>query len=175
MRSPETQRRFPLYPLLGAGSLILISLLSVAWIQWFAGQDTAAAPVDPLLMARELRFEDRADGSVEVSDADTGQHIRRIKAGEDGFVRATLRGLVRARRARGAGQTVPFRLELRASGQLLLLDPATDQSIDLWAFGATNAEAFASLLDPKQRPFASAALAADFAEPQPNGSNEHAR
>jgi putative photosynthetic complex assembly protein len=116
-------------------------------------------------MVRELRFADLADGSVQVTDAASGQEIQRIAAGGHGFVRATLRGLARARRARGVGQTVPFRLELRESGQLLLLDPATGQAIDLWAFGATNAEAFASMLGADSQPLASLALTAAPSRP----------
>ena len=32
------------------------------------------------------------------------------------------------------------------SGRLLLVDPATDTAIDLWAFGETNADAFGRFL-----------------------------
>jgi len=154
---------------------MLITLLSVTWIRWFAPPELAVALEDPVVAARELRFADRADGGVEVTDAVSGQEIRRLLAGEDGFIRSTLRGLVRARRARGAGQAVPFRLGLRQSGQLLLLDPATGQSIDLWAFGNTNAEAFAGLLAANTPQLAGAALGADPAERFRNGRDEHAR
>ncbi len=142
----EGERPFPLFPLLGAGGLILFSLLSVAWLRWFAepGELPAAAP--QVVAERSLAFEDAPDGAVLVRDANTGETIARFEAGEQGFIRSTLRGLARARRVRGAGSATPFELEQHASGQLLLIDPVTGQAIDLWAFGQVNARVFADFL-----------------------------
>ena len=143
----ERQRAFPLGPLLGAGGLVLFSLISVALLQWFGGPATDdPLKSSPVLASRALNFEDAADGSVRVLDADSGQLIASLPSGEHGFVRATLRGLVRARRARGLGAEVPFVLEQRASGQLLLIDPTSGQAVDLWAFGSLNALPFTEFL-----------------------------
>jgi putative photosynthetic complex assembly protein len=161
----DTPRPFPLYPLVGAGSLVLLTLLSVAWIRWFGETAPDSALADPVVMGRDLRFVDLADGSVDVLEDRTSRLLRRLEVGEDGFVRATVRGLVRARRARGEGAAQPFRLELRTSGQLLLQDPVTGQSIDLWAFGATNARAFASMLDMNGQRLASAPSTAAKGKP----------
>jgi len=136
----------PGLPLLAVGGLVLLSLLSVAWLQWFAEPAPEAGPPNPAVAARELRFTDVDDGSVRVLDAGSGELIQVLAPGEHGFVRATVRGLVRARRTRGIGDETPFRLEQRANGQLLLIDPATGQEIDLWAFGASNARPFAGFL-----------------------------
>jgi len=143
------QRPFPLFPLVGAGSLILISLLSVAWVRWSGGPEFSAVPTPAhVIAALELNFQDMEDGSVGIFDATTGEQIRLLPPGEHGFVRATLRGLARARRAIGAGAEMPFYLEQRQSGQLVLIDPVTSQEIDLWAFGSLNGGEFASLFDP---------------------------
>lgn len=143
----DQQRPFPIGPLLGAGGLVLFSLISVALIQWFGGPvGDDALKSSPVLASRSLNFEDTADGAVRVLDADSGELIASLSSGEHGFVRATLRGLVRARRARGLGPEVPFVLEQRASGQLLLIDPTSGQEVDLWAFGSLNARVFSGFL-----------------------------
>ncbi|MEJ2534293.1 MAG: photosynthetic complex assembly protein PuhC [Gammaproteobacteria bacterium] len=142
------EQSVPRLPLLAMGGLVLLSLVSVAWLRWFADPAPEAGPPNPAVAARELRFEDVEGGSVRVLDAGSGELIQLLAPGEQGFVRATVRGLVRARRTRGIGDEIPFRLEQRANGQLLLIDPATGQEIDLWAFGASNARPFAGFLAP---------------------------
>jgi putative photosynthetic complex assembly protein len=72
--------------------------------------------------------------------------------GEQGFLRGALRALSRERRARGLGSEQPFQLVARPDGRLTLIDPVTDQRIDLESFGPTNAGKFASLLEPAPRP-----------------------
>lgn len=94
---------------------------------------------------RELRFEDRPDGSVAVIDASSGAQVERL-VGEQGFVRGALRALARERRMRGLGPEQPFRLIARADGRLTLADPVTGQRIDLESFGPANAGVFAQLL-----------------------------
>lgn len=140
-------QRFPLAPLLGAGSLILISLVSVAWLQWFGEPAEPSVDVSTLLVTRSLQFEDTVEGNVKVFDADSGELIADLPSGQYGFVRATVRGLARSRRARGMGSEVPFTLEQHNNGQLLLIDPLTGQAIDLWAFGSLNAEPFREFLN----------------------------
>lgn len=164
MHEHHGSRPFPLFPLLGAGFLMLATLVSVAWIQWFgepaaghvagSAAETGAGPA--VRISRDLRFEDLEGGAVAVFDARGGQLIQRLEPGTHGFIRATLRGLVRARRARGVGGEVPFRLELIETGQLLLVDPVTGQAVDLWAFGATNARSFEALLSASEPDLAAA-------------------
>lgn len=136
---------FPRLPLIGAGALVLVSLVSVAALVWF-GEPASQAPTHAVVSAREMTFEDLDDGSIAVRDAADGQVFEVIEPGNGGFLRATVRGLARARRAAGAGPDIPFRLEQRANGQLVLIDPFNAREVDLWAFGTTNAEAFVHLL-----------------------------
>jgi putative photosynthetic complex assembly protein len=83
---------------------------------------------------------------VAVIDAADGRVIDLLQPGTNGFIRGTLRSFTRARRAIDAGREVPFSLQRTETGRLLLSDVVTGQSIDLRAFGTTNAEAFGRFL-----------------------------
>jgi putative photosynthetic complex assembly protein len=119
------------------------------------GRDPAAGPpVESPAASREMRFMDQDDGGIDVIDAATGRVFARFAPAEDGFARATLRGLVRDRKKLGLGPETPFRLTLRPDGGLVLDDPATGRHVDLRAFGATNRDAFARLLPRAGEPSA---------------------
>jgi putative photosynthetic complex assembly protein len=106
----------------------------------------AAQNVAPL-EERALRFADREDGAVVVSDATSGATVRVIGFGEGGFVRATMRRLARARAAKGIGAEQPFILTRYDNGALALHDPATGGSAELYGFGADHVRAFAAMLE----------------------------
>jgi putative photosynthetic complex assembly protein len=138
----------PSRPLLGlpAGLAVLIGgtlLLSVLGHR---------APVDPAttgarpVMERQLRFADRADGGIAVTDLGTGRVIEALPAGGEGFLRGAMRGLARDRLRAGGTPDVPFRLSAWADGRLTLEDTATGHIIELHAFGSGNAAAFMRLL-----------------------------
>ncbi len=97
------------------------------------------------VITKQLRFEDRSDGSIAVISAPDGRVIKVIE-GEAGFVRGILRAMARERRIKEVNQTVPFELIARADGRLTLLDPATGNRIDLESFGKDNVVEFAVLL-----------------------------
>jgi putative photosynthetic complex assembly protein len=140
-------RSFPRAPLVGMGALVLMSFLLVVSAR-LTGTTAALPPPAAAIAERELRFEDRDDGSVVVRDADTGAVIQVLVRGTNGFVRSTMRGLARDRRSRGIGPEIPFRLIARADGSLTLEDPATGHNVPLAAFGPTNAGVFAGFLGP---------------------------
>jgi len=100
------------------------------------------------VMTKQLRFEDRSDGSIVVVSAPDGQVVKVIE-GEAGFVRGILRAMARERRIKEVNQTIPFELIARADGRLTLLDPATGNRIDLESFGKDNVIEFAVLLKPQ--------------------------
>ena len=135
---------YPTTPLSGAVALVVLSLVSVAAVRFFSDPNPAPNPVQAV-ESLELRFEDRPDGSVSVSEFASGQQIHSVKPGEEGFVRATMRSLATARTRAGAGMEVPFELVRAADGRLLLNDPVTGRQVDLWAFGETNARSFSQL------------------------------
>ena len=145
---PRDWLKYPTLPLAAASSLVVIALVSVAWIRISGGgADTGLAPVtEPVIAAIDLRFEDRDDGSVVVIDAADGRVIDQLQPGTNGFIRGTLRSFARERRTRDSGPEEPFSLQRTDTGRLLLSDASTGRSIDLRAFGPTNAEAFGRFL-----------------------------
>jgi putative photosynthetic complex assembly protein len=138
-----------------AGGLVLFTLAATAAVR-VTGAPPAASP--PLVRAEEgarpvatrlLRFADRADGAVVITDVRTGKVAQTIEpGGETGFVRGVMRGLARDRKMRGIGEAPGFELTLWGNGQLSLTDTATKREIELGGFGGTNRAAFAALLEP---------------------------
>jgi len=140
--------RYPRLPLAAASSLVVISLVAVAWIRvsGTAADTFRGESGEPVVANVELFFQDRVDGSVAVIDAMDGRMIDLLEPGTNGFLRGMLRSFARARRAIDAGPEVPFSLQQTESGRLLLSDAVTGQEIDLRAFGETNAQAFGRFL-----------------------------
>lgn len=147
MSDPFCEQPLPRAPLLGAAALVCATVLTVATVR-LAGIEPGTPRDAAAAASRELLFNDRSDGTVEVHDARTHRVVETIAPGNDGFVRATLRTLARERIRQGIGPETPFRLSARTDGRLTLEDPATQRRVDLEAFGPTNAAAFARLLMP---------------------------
>jgi putative photosynthetic complex assembly protein len=145
MSSHSHDMAVPRGPLIGAGALIL-TVLAAAGLGRMAGAGTTAPQGETPTLTRSLGFEDRADGAILVRDAEAGREIALLEPGTNGFVRGTLRALVRDRRREEITGRAPFRLAAWPDGRLTLEDPATGISIGLEAFGPTNMEAFARLL-----------------------------
>lgn len=142
---PRTMRQdvFGRVPVIVMGLAILALVgLTIAPIPPVRAPEAAAA----LRAERSFVAADRGDGGVVLTDAVTGRDVLLIAPGEDGFMRATLRGLARDRRLRDLGPEAPFRLSSFSDGRLTLDDTATGRRLDLLAFGQTQAEAFARLL-----------------------------
>ena len=125
----------------------LFAVIAVSLAAAVAGRmnPSSTAPTGPVAMMRELRFEDGADGSVIVRMAGQEQPID-VLTGEQGFLRGTVRGLVRTRKAEGIGPEVPCRHTAWADGRLTLEDPTTARLLDLSAFGPMNTTVFGRLL-----------------------------
>lgn len=96
---------------------------------------------------RELRFSDRADGAVVVSDATTGGTVKVVEFGQGGFLRATMRRMAKARIAAGVGAQPPFKLVLWENGALSLSDPETGRIAEIQGFGADHSRIFAEMLE----------------------------
>jgi putative photosynthetic complex assembly protein len=143
LNTTATTGHFPRKALLAVGALLLAALVAVASVR-VSGVEIRS-PDASAAFTRELRFEDRPDGSVAVIDARSGAVIDAV-TGEAGFFRGTLRGLARERRRAGLGAEGAFQLIARADGRLTLADPATGQRVDLESFGPTNAAVFARFL-----------------------------
>jgi putative photosynthetic complex assembly protein len=106
----------------------------------------AAAHVMPA-QQRSLRFVDRADGAVVVSDATSGETVTVIPFGKGGFLRATMRRMAKARIAAGIGAEPPFTLTRWENGALSLSDPATGRDAEIYGFGPDHTKSFADMLE----------------------------
>ncbi len=140
---PRARREF--HPAVGFAAFAIACLLLVGWVRFTS---PAATPevISPSAI-RVLNFIDQADGSISVTNHDTGDVIDNF-SGEQGFLRGTLRALVRERKLRGLdlSQLQPFELIAHDGGRLTLRDPSTGSSIALESFGPTNTAVFARLL-----------------------------
>jgi putative photosynthetic complex assembly protein len=140
VHTPPPAVPWPVWPL---AALVLGSLLMVAWHQ--LGRQADPAPeTAPVVWERSLVFEDLPNGDIGVIDA-SEQQLVAVFAGEQGFVRGTLRALARERYRRGLGPQVPFQLQGHADGRLTLADPATGERIALESFGPTNLAVYSQL------------------------------
>lgn len=128
-------------------ALILGIGIVVVFTSWVIqqSQNSIRYPDAPAKQVKQLRFEDRPDGSILVVDYQTKQQIDVI-TGEAGFVRGALRTLAQERKRRGISSEPPFELIAREDGRLTLVDPSTGRMIDLESFGVMNSQHFARLL-----------------------------
>ncbi len=126
---------------------MLGTVVVVVFLTWVISQSQVSAryPDAPAKQVKQLRCEDRSDGSIAVFDYQTGKQIDSI-VGEAGFVRGALRTLAQERKLRDIDSRPPFELIARQDGRLTLIDPSTGRTIDLESFGAINAKHFARLL-----------------------------
>ena len=143
MSAPHTPPK-SLLPGVLAGGLLALTLGLVVWSKLSPASLGAQASQDAVIWQRELLFADGPKGEVVVKDFKTGEVIGLFE-GEQGFVRGTLRALVRERKRRDVGSEQPFELSARTNGRLILNDPATAQRIDLDSFGPANAALFRNL------------------------------
>lgn len=142
---PALTSKLPALPLGALAALVLASVLGVAAVRLSGVSPQQQADASTVSL-RQLRFEDGTDGSIAVRDAVSGALLDTIAPGTNGFLRSTMRGLVRERKRQGLGPGQPFELLGRADGRLTLVDPGTGRRIDLESFGPSNAAVFARLL-----------------------------
>jgi putative photosynthetic complex assembly protein len=145
-----TAPSFPRLPLTAIILLISFTLGGVAVARLAGVSPHIVIHTDEPVETRLLRFEDRKDGSVAIMDAKTSTDIAVAAPGTNGFLRGTLRGLMRTRKLREIAKTEPFRLERYATGQLVLVDTRVNKDISLDAFGPSNAAVFAAFLSTQK-------------------------
>ncbi len=125
--------------------LLLATALGVTILTQLSRPAPAPATADSVQI-RTLRFADQPDGAVAAIDNNSGVLVQRFE-GEQGFLRGTLRAMVRERRMRGIGAEQPFELIRHRDGRLTLHDPLTGTRIALESFGPDNTRVYARLLD----------------------------
>ena len=135
--------------LIGAALLVAFAIATTLFGR-VSDIGTLHMPAATAVQTLSLQFEDRDDGSVAVHDATDGAVIYVVNPGVGGFIRATMRGMARERRRSNIGEQPPFLLTRWSDGTISLVDKTTERSIDLDAFGATNAWAFAQLFTSRE-------------------------
>lgn len=129
-----------------AAALILFALATVTTVR-ITGVGGSHMTLPAAVESRDIQFEDGQNGAVLVFDAGDHRLVDTLAPGSNGFIRVVLRGLARERRLGDIGAQPPFRLTRYAGGQITLTDTSTGKQIDLGAFGSTNTEAFARLMN----------------------------
>lgn len=129
-----------------AAALALFALASVTTVR-LTGEGQVRMTLPAAVESRDLRFEDGKAGAVMVYDAKDNQLVDTLAPGSNGFIRVVLRGLARERKLGDIGAQPPFRLTRFVNGQITLTDTSTGKQIDLDAFGSSNTEAFARLMN----------------------------
>ncbi len=147
MSDPFEKNSIPGFLLFGLALLIVISLTAVISVDLLGYEEPPPRIDGSVIDSRDLLFEDLGKGQVGVYDWRDGKLVDTLPAGHDNFIRGVLRGLARERRGIGAGAETPFRVSRYDNGRVVLQDLATGRILALEAFGATNAHAFARLLD----------------------------
>ncbi len=129
-----------------AAALVLFALASVTTARLTGVGEVRMTP-PAAVESRDLQFADGKNGTVLVYDARDHELVDTLAPGSNGFVRVVLRGLARERKLGAIGAEPPFRLTRYVNGQITLTDTATGKQIDLDAFGSSNTEAFARLMN----------------------------
>ena len=129
-----------------AAALILFALAAVTTVR-LTGVGGIHMTLPAAVESRDLQFEDGQNGAVLVFDAGDHRLVDTLAPGSNGFIRVVMRGLARERRLGDIGAQPPFRLTRYAGGQITLTDTSTGKQIDLGAFGSSNTEAFARLMN----------------------------
>lgn len=131
--------------LLVAMCLFALSGVAIASYASLTGGPRAGVPVASApLRERSLILEGNSAQAVTVRAAD-GTLL--IDMPHGGFVTVVQNGIATARHRHGLDMSQPVRLVEYANHRLVLEDPATGESYELYAFGSDNKAAFERLLD----------------------------
>jgi len=131
---------------IAGAALILFALAAVTTVR-LTGTGGSHMRLPAAVESRDLTFEDGQHGAVLVFDASDHQLVDTLAPGSNGFIRVVMRGLARERKLGDIGAQPPFRLTRYQGGEITLTDTSTGKQIDLGAFGSTNTEAFARLMN----------------------------
>lgn len=169
MSATHHQEAFPRATLWAAAGLVLVTLAGAA-LAHITHQGRSAMAASAAVEVRDLRFEDRPEGTIAIFRDGERRLADVIPAGGNGFVRGVLRGLARERMRQHGAASAPFRLTRWADGRLTVSDPSTGRSVDVAAFGPDNYGAFARIFAATAPPLRDTASLADTAVTVPSAS-----
>jgi putative photosynthetic complex assembly protein len=135
------------FAVLALGAAVVLGCGAARWSHY------ATPPAAQQVLATvSLNFADAPDGSVLVRNAATGALIETVPPRGGGFLRSTMRVMATEREADHLGPEKPFTLTAMDGNRLALTDTATGQTLELEAFGPSNAAEFAAILATSQSP-----------------------
>ncbi len=134
-------------PALLVGAAIL-AILSLVIAMNLAGTQTVdLTPKRTAVLARPIIFKDAPGGAIAVYDEGAQEPFVVLPREKNTFMASAIRLMGQTREQRSkAGPEAPFILTLWSDGKMSLTDPATGDTLELAAFGPTNAGTFAQLL-----------------------------
>jgi putative photosynthetic complex assembly protein len=126
----------------------IFALLSLAYSMNLIGTRTVdLSQQRTAVVTRPLIFRDAPGGAIAVYDKGAGEPFVVLPREGNTFMASALRLLGQNRELRSkAGREAPFTLTLWSDGKLSLSDTATGDTLELAAYGPTNAKTFAQLL-----------------------------
>ena len=134
-------------PALLAGGAIFV-ILSLVIAMNFIGTETVDLSLKrTAVITRPLIFRDAPGGAIAVYDERAGEPFAVLPREGNTFMASALRLMGQNRELRTkAGAEAPFILTLWSDGKMSLSDPSTGDTLELAAYGPTNAKTFAQLL-----------------------------
>ncbi|MCS6892715.1 MAG: photosynthetic complex assembly protein PuhC [Rhodovarius sp.] len=148
MRQAPARPYIPPPFLAAVGAVVVLSLVLVATAPLW--REAPARPADPPARSLALFFRADAAGNLTVLKAEDGAVIDTLDPDRGGFIRTVARVVRRDLGPGAEAHAMPFLLQSWPDGRLALVDPATGRSIDLRAFGPTQAGVFLRLLQQEE-------------------------
>lgn len=142
---PRTGDPIPRIPLMIALGIVASSFALVVGSTFF---EKASWRVDPgrTVASRDVIWTLLDHDVISVRDAATGAVIELADPKVGGFIHSAYRGLKRERLVNKVDMAAPIRIVLSENGHYSLVDPATDKTIYLRAFGKDNEAAIGRYL-----------------------------
>lgn len=130
----------------GMFALMLGSLALVAYAQWADVPQVGVLEASPIAESIEVTLSGDRSGTYQVYNA-SGEMIASTADPRAGFIGVIGRVIDRERTVLKADPTGPITVARRENGNIAIIDPSTNLSIDLIGYGADNVAAFANLLN----------------------------
>lgn len=136
----------PLFLVRAMLGLMAVTLMMVAYAQWFDVEQRGVVVEAPVVNEITVRFESTREGISTVYDMD-GNQIAHSSDELMGFIGVIGIVVRRERFVSGVANDAPLNILQRANGTYAIEDPLTGWSVELIGYGQDNVAAFAKLLN----------------------------
>lgn len=129
----------------GMFALMISSLALVAYAQWAGVPQVGVLEVAEVVESRNVVLTGDRTGKYQVHD-ENGMVIASTADEKAGFIGVIGRVIDRERQVFGVDPSGPIMVARRENGNIAIIDPNTNLSIDLIGYGKDNVAAFENLL-----------------------------